>query len=251
MEREVFDRMAEQDQIHWWYVARRKILASLIAREAELPEDARILEVGCGTGHNFEMLKSFGRLDALEVDDAARNLASTRLGAPVGDAPLPDLPGVPDGHYDLVALLDVLEHVDNRAESLRSIVAKLRPNGKILITVPAYQWMWSAHDEVHHHKRRYSRAQMLGLVRAGGLEPIKASYFNAILFPLAAAVRFAKKLARIDSSDDAMPPAAINSLFRGLFSAEAGWLARHDLPFGLSIVVIARRPQVIAAASAA
>src|ERR1700741_3890685 len=118
MEREVFDRMAEQDQVHWWYVARRKILAALIAREAGLPKDARILEGGCAPGHNFEMLERFGALDALEVDDEARALAARRLGRAVGDAPLPGLPGVPDGHYALVALLDVLEHVDDRAESL-------------------------------------------------------------------------------------------------------------------------------------
>src|SRR5580765_199691 len=104
MDRAVFDRMAEQDQIHWWYVARRKILAALIAREADLPEDARILEIGCGTGHNFEMPKGFGQLDALEVDEAARALASSRLGREVGGAPLPGLPGVPDGRYDLIAL---------------------------------------------------------------------------------------------------------------------------------------------------
>jgi len=194
MERAVFDRMAELDQVHWWYVARRKILADLIAREAELPEGARILEVGCGTGHNFEMLKRFGRLDALEVDGEARALSSKRLGHAVGDAPLPELTGVPDRTYDLIALLDVLEHVDNRTESLRSMATKLTPNGKILVTVPAYQWMWSAHDRAHHHKLRYSKRTLRRDAEAAGLRVRKIGYFNSLLFPLAAAVRIVGKI---------------------------------------------------------
>jgi SAM-dependent methyltransferase len=238
MEREVFDRMAEQDQIHWWYVARRKILAALIAREADLPEDARILEVGCGTGHNFEMLRSFGRLDALEVDDAARALASSRLGGAVGDAPLPDLPGVPDGQYDLVALLDVLEHVDNRAESLRSIAAKLKPNGKILISVPAYQWMWSAHDLAHHHKLRYSKKGLRRDAEAAGLKVRKLGYFNSLLFPVAAAVRILGKLAGKTSSDDKVPPGPLNAIFEKIFGLERHVIGRMPFPAGVSLFAL-------------
>ena len=154
MERAVFDRMAEQDQVHWWYVARRRILADLIAREISLPDEARLLEIGCGTGHNLDMLSRFGRLDAIELDASARALASRRLGHEVADSALPELPGVPDRTYHLIALLDVLEHVDGDEAALRSIATKLAPGGSILVTVPAYQWMWSAHDEAHHHKRR-------------------------------------------------------------------------------------------------
>ena len=95
MERIVYDRMAELDEKHWWYRARRSVLRELITRRIRLPDDARILEVGCGTGHNFQMLGRFGRLDAIEVDGAARAIASRRLGHAVMDAPLPQLTGVP------------------------------------------------------------------------------------------------------------------------------------------------------------
>src|SRR5688572_13761726 len=105
MERIVYDRMAELDERHWWYRARRGILSDLIERKIALPQDARILEVGCGTGHNLPMLKRFGRVDAIEVDGAARAIASKRLGHAVMDAPLPELPGVPDRSYDLIAIL--------------------------------------------------------------------------------------------------------------------------------------------------
>lgn len=238
MDRAVFDRMAEQDQVHWWYVARRKILAALIAREADLPEDAHILEIGCGTGHNFEMLKGFGRLDALEVDGEARALACTRLGRAVGDAPLPDLPGVPDGSYDLVALLDVLEHVDNRAESLRSIARKLKPHGKILITVPAYQWLWSAHDLAHHHKLRYSKKGLRRDAEAAGLKVRKLGFFNSLLFPVAAAVRLLGKLAGKTSGDDQLPPRPLNALFEKIFGLERHLIGRMPFPAGVSLFAL-------------
>ena len=183
MERAVFDRMAEQDQVHWWYVARRRILAALIAREVALPADARILEIGCGTGHNFEMLRGFGRLDAVEVDSAARALASSRLGHAVSSAPLPALDGIADRTYHLIALLDVLEHVDDRADSLKSIAAKLAPGGRILVTVPAYQWMWSAHDVAHHHKLRYSKTRPQERRRSGGPQGAQARLFQQPALP--------------------------------------------------------------------
>ena len=170
MERIVYDRMAEIDQLHWWYRARRDILSDLIARKISLPQDARILEVGCGTGHNLAMLGKFGRVEAIEVDGAAREIASRRLGHAVLDAPLPELPGVPDRSYDLIAILDVIEHIDADVAGLTGLAAKLKPGGKILITVPAFPWMWSAHDVVNHHKRRYTRGTLKALVRDAGTE---------------------------------------------------------------------------------
>ncbi len=238
MDRAVFDRMAEQDQIHWWYVARRRILADLIAREVPLPDAARILEIGCGTGHNFEMLRGFGRLDALEVDNEARALASRRLGHAVGDAPLPELTGVPDRTYHLVALLDVLEHVDGDRAALESIAAKLAPGGRILVTVPAYQWMWSAHDVAHHHKRRYSRRRLRRVAEQAGLKVERIGYFNSLLFPLAAAVRLAGKLAGKKESDDKVPPGPLNRLFEKIFGLERHLVGRVRLPAGVSLFAL-------------
>jgi SAM-dependent methyltransferase len=238
MDRAVFDRMAEHDQVHWWYVARRRILADLIRREGDLPDNARILEIGCGTGHNFEMLRRFGRLDALEVDGEARALASSRLGRAVGDAPLPELAGVPDHEYDLIALLDVLEHVDRRPESLKSIAAKLAPGGKILITVPAYQWMWSAHDLAHHHKLRYSKKGLRRDAEAAGLKVRKIGFFNSLLFPIAAAVRILGKLRGKTSSDDDLPPRPLNATFGKIFGLERHLIGRVPFPAGVSLFAL-------------
>lgn len=238
MDRAVFDRMAEQDQAHWWFVARRRILARLIAERIAPPPGARILEIGCGTGHNLDMLGQFGTVDAVELDDHARALAERRLGRPVMKARLPELAGVADGSYDLVALLDVLEHVEADRPALAAIARTLRPGGRILLTVPANPWMWSAHDVAHHHFRRYDRAGLKAVIADAGLGIDLLSPFNTLLFPLAAAARLAGRAAGKTSSDDAIPPAPLNRLFTGLFGLERYLVGRVPLPAGVSLVAI-------------
>jgi SAM-dependent methyltransferase len=238
MERAVFDRMAEQDSRHWWFVARRRILADLIRRQVKPPPNARILEIGCGTGHNFEMLGQFGTIDAIEIDDGARALASLRLGRDVGTAPLPELTGVPDGTYHLIALLDVLEHIEEDQASLESIKRKLAPGGRILLTVPANQWMWSAHDLAHHHHRRYSKAGLREVIKSAGLKVELLTHFNTLLFPLAAAARIAGKITRKQESDDNLPPGPLNGLFTSVFGLERHLVGRIPLPAGVSLVAL-------------
>lgn len=238
MERVIFDRMAELDQTHWWYVARRQILSDLVGRVVKPPKGARILEVGCGTGHNFAMLGGFGHVDGLEVDAPARAIAAQRLGRAVGDAPLPELGGVPDEHYHLIALLDVLEHIAEDRAALASIKAKLAPGGKILLTVPANQWMWSAHDKVHHHFRRYNRATLAKVAREAGLKLDFVSHFNTILFPLAAGFRLLGKVTAREEADDAQPAAPLNAAFTSLFGLERHLIGRVPMPFGVSLAAV-------------
>jgi SAM-dependent methyltransferase len=238
MERIVYDRMAEIDQLHWWYRARRDILSALIDRRISLPSDPRILEVGCGTGHNLAMLRHFGRVDAIEVDGAAREIASKRLGHAVMDAPLPALAGVPDRTFDLIAILDVIEHIDEDVAGLEGLARKLKPGGKILITVPAFPWMWSAHDVVNHHKRRYTRKTLKALVRDAGLKLEFMSWFNSLLFPLAATARLAGRLTGKEDSDDKLPPRPVNWLFERIFGLERYALGRLPFPPGVSLVAI-------------
>jgi SAM-dependent methyltransferase len=239
MDRIVYDRMAAHDSTHWWYRARRDILADYLTRYAGLPADARILEIGCGTGHNLPMLARFGSVDAIEIDPAARRIAAERLGRPVGDAPLPGLPGIPRGAYDLVAVLDVVEHIEDDVAALAAMRSLLKPGGKVLIAVPAHAWMWSAHDVVNHHHRRYSRTTLDRAIRAAGLVPRKASYFNSLLFPLAAAARIAGKVTGREDSDDSPPPGPVNRLFEGIFRLERHLVGRVPMTPGVSIVTLA------------
>jgi SAM-dependent methyltransferase len=239
MERIVYDRMAELDSRHWWYRARREILARLIETKAKPPSGARILEIGCGTGHNLDMLGRFGTVDAVEMDDAARAVASERLGRPAAMSTLPELEGVERGAYDLVALLDVLEHVEDDRASLVSIAERLRPSGKVLLTVPAHPWMWSAHDVVNHHKRRYTKSGFRKVLEDAGLRIELLSYFNSLLFPVAAAARLAGRVTGKEDSDDKLPPAPLNKAFEFLFGLERYAIGRLPFPPGVSLVAIA------------
>ena len=242
MERAVFDRMAELDQIHWWFLARRRILETLIRRVVRPPEKARILEVGCGTGHNLAMLRNFGKIEASELDRSARAVANKRLRGKVKEARLPDLSMFERNAYDLVALLDVLEHVPDDLASLRAIHRRLKPGGALLLTVPANPWMWSAHDAAHHHFRRYTKKQLAELFLRSGLEVQLLSYFNTLLYPLVAAARLVGKVTRKDSADDKLPGDAMNAALERIFRLEAGLIGRVPMPFGVSLVAVVRRP---------
>jgi SAM-dependent methyltransferase len=242
MDRIIYDRMAAHDSTHWWYRARRDILADYIARHADLPKDARILEIGCGTGHNLQMLGAFGPVDAIEIDAAARDVASARLGKPVGEAPLPDLPGVPEASYDMIAVLDVVEHIEDDVAALAGMARRLKPGGKILVTVPAHQWMWSAHDVVNHHHRRYSKATLAKAIADAGLTHNGLRYFNSLLFPAALAARAVGKLTGKDDSDDSPPAKPLNLAFEKIFALERHLVGRVPLPPGLSLITLLSRP---------
>jgi SAM-dependent methyltransferase len=239
MDRILYDRMAEHDTRHWWYRARRKVLSALIGRRISLPRDAKILEIGCGTGHNLAMLEAFGTVDAIEVDPATRVLAEARLGRAVGSAPLPMLTGVPDDHYDLIALLDVLEHIEDDLAALQAIGERLKPSGAILLTVPAHPWMWSGHDVANHHYRRYTKKTLRTVLERAGFKIEVFSPLNALLFPAAIIQRFIAQISNKEGSDDAMPPRLINISFEAIFGLEAHVVGRLPLPPGLSLVAIA------------
>ena len=239
MERAVFDRMAEIDAEHWWFAARRDIIARLIQRQTRLGRRLRILEVGCGTGSNLALLQRFGTVDAIEPDDPARTLATQRSGIAVKGGLLPDGVQLEDGAYDLIVLLDVLEHIPDDLGTLAALRAKLAPGGKLLVTVPAAPWMWSAHDHAHHHHRRYTARSLTDVFQAAGFQVRYRSHFNTVLFPLIAAARIAGKLLKRSGGDDAIPPRPVNSLLRALFGAERHLVGRAALPFGVSLALVA------------
>ena len=239
MERIVYQQMAELDDRHWWYRARRRIIADLIRREARLPEDAQILELGCGTGHNLAMLAGFGHVEGLELDDEARALSEKRLGRKVMSSPLPELAEVPNRHDDLIGAFDVIEHIDEDEGALASIATKLKRGGTFVMTVPAHQWMWSAHDVVNHHKRRYSRRGLKRLIGASPLQLERVGYFNSLLFPIAVAERAASKLRGKSDADVKLPPAPLNLALEKVFAAERYLVGRLPLPPGLSLFAVA------------
>jgi SAM-dependent methyltransferase len=239
MERVVYEQMAELDQRHWWYRARREVLAALIRRRVRPPAGAQVLEIGCGTGHNLAMLAEFGDVDALELDEQARSVAEGRLGRVVMSAPLPELADVPERHYDLVGAFDVIEHIDDDRAALASIASRLRTGGKLVVTVPAHPWMWSAHDVVNHHKRRYSKRALRSLIQSSPLRLDAIGYFNSLLFPVAVAERLSSKLRGKDDANLSLPPAPLNAALERVFAAERHLVGRLPLPPGLSLFAVA------------
>jgi SAM-dependent methyltransferase len=239
MERVVYEQMAELDQRHWWYRARREVLAALIRRRVRPPGGAQVLEIGCGTGHNLAMLAEFGHVDALELDEQARSLAEGRLGRTVMSAPLPELADVPEHHYDLVGAFDVIEHINDDRAAMASIASRLKTGGKLVVTVPAHPWMWSAHDVVNHHKRRYSKRALRSLIESSPLRLDAIGYFNSLLFPVAVAERLSSKLRGKDEADLSLPPALINTALERVFAAERHLVGRLPLPPGLSLFAVA------------
>ncbi|HET7606964.1 MAG TPA: SAM-dependent methyltransferase, partial [Sphingomicrobium sp.] len=141
--------------------------------------------------------------------------------------------------YDLIAALDVIEHVDDDAAAIAAIAGKLKPAGKLVMTVPAHRWMWSAHDVVNHHKRRYSKAAVDRLVESSPLRLDKSGYFNSLLFPLAIAERLASKLRGKDDADVKLPPRPLNAALEAVFAAERHLVGRVPLPPGLSLFAVA------------
>ena len=238
MERAVYDHMAAVDMRHPWYVGRRRVLRTMIGRLG-LPVKARILEIGCGTGHSLAMLSQFGQVDAVEMDAQARALASDRLGRPVGSATLL-LAGVERSAYDLVALLDVLEHIEDDRAALNGIAECLAPSGCILITVPAHPWLWSAHDEANHHFPRYTRKTLKAAIADAGLRLDKLSYFNSLLFPLAVAGRLFGRASKQQVTGDSLPR-PFPWILENVFATERYAIGRLPFPPGLSLLAVVSR----------
>jgi SAM-dependent methyltransferase len=188
------------------------------------------------------MLSEFGQLDAFELDDDARQFASARCGLEIRSGKLPGDISFEPGSFDLIAALDVIEHIDADLESVQALAKLLRPGAPLIITVPAYPWLWSMHDDQHHHKRRYTRLAVRKLAEDAGLVVETCSYFNTILFSLIVGIRFLKKLAgAADKPDDNMPSPFVNAMLRRIFGAERFALRHVSLPFGVSVLCIARR----------
>jgi SAM-dependent methyltransferase len=242
MENELFDEMYKVETQHWWLVARRKIIASIIDTFG-LGLDSKIMDAGCGNGDNLEFLSQYGELIAIEMDDNALARAQSRQIGKVVKGELPDnFPSAINRENDLIVLLDVLEHINDDEKSLSILKNWAKSKGKLLITVPAYQFLWTKHDELHHHKRRYTVGQLKKIIENNGWNVNYISYFNSFLFPLALIARLKDKVfppAKIDSLT--LPNRFINHLFEKIFSLETIILRKFSFPFGLSIIVVAEK----------
>lgn len=245
MESIIYQKTAAVEESHWWFSGRRR-LVQYILDELPLPKNSQILEIGCGTGGNLALLSKYGELHAIEPHDSARLWAENRGLAHIRPGSLPD--GLPydKPRFDLVVMTDVLEHVAKDLQALKRVRQILKADGHIVVTVPATPCLWSDHDVLHHHQRRYTRRTLTAIFLQAGYRIRFISYTNMILFPLIAAARLGKTRFGTAGTDDlAMPPALINHLLQKIFAGERHLFKLGALPFGVSLLLLAtpRSPQ--------
>jgi len=230
---------AAEDRAHWWFLGRRAVILAEMARR--LPAGgARLAELGCGSGGMLEALGRFGTAVGVETDPALRERARER-GLDVRAGALPDAIPLEVGRWDAVCLFDVLEHVDDEAGALAACRRLLGPGGRLFVTVPAYAWLWSRHDELLGHRRRYTARTLRQVAERAGFAVERLTYFNTLLAPPIMAVRLARAALRRPGHDLDRPAPWLNRALAACFSAEARLLAWMSPPFGISVLLAARR----------
>jgi SAM-dependent methyltransferase len=228
---------------HWWYRGRRRIVRAELERLG-LPPDARLLDAGCGSGQLLDLLSEFGRPVGVDPDLESVACAAAR-GRDVIAAGLPELP-FPDATFAACTCLDVLEHLPDDTAALAELARVTRPGGALLVTVPAYESLWSSHDEANEHLRRYRARNVRALAQRAGCITERVTYFNTLLLAPAAIVRLAERLRRrpraATASDLDLTPRALNGALEVPLRIEAA-LLRHGgrLPAGLSLLAVLRR----------
>ncbi len=235
------------EDVHWWFIARRRILLGILNRYigASTNGARRILDVGCGTGTMLTYLARFGDAQGVDIDPEAIEYCHARGLTKVSQSGADTLPFDNDT-FDLVTALDVIEHIDDDLGAMRETRRVLRPGGRLLMTVPAYRFLWGRQDEINLHKRRYVAREVRNRLKSAGFDVEKLTYMNALLFPAIAAIRLVRRVLPTPvetTSDFAFPaPRPLNYLLSELFGAERYVLGRFDIPFGVSILALAQKP---------
>jgi SAM-dependent methyltransferase len=227
---------------HWWYRGRRIVLSRAIA-QLELPRPARILDAGCGSGRNMVELASLGTVTGVELSQTSVALARARGMGEVIEGSVLGMPFEP-GSFDLAVSLDVIEHLDEDLDALRELRRVVAPGGALLVTVPAYEWLWSGHDEINHHHRRYTRRSLQRVAEQAGWRQTRTTYFNSLLLPVAILLRALDRLSTktTESSLDLwVPPGPLNWLLERPLVLEAALIGRGGrIPAGLSLLSVFR-----------
>lgn len=245
MHRDEYAVMFQVEDDYWWYRGLRALVQSVLARYA--PRGAMILDAGCGTGANLQMLQSYGHAIGIDISEQAIAFCRAR-GIPPDRAfraSLNELP-FPDRLFDLVVSFDVICNIPDDVAAFTEIGRVLKPGGRLVTQLPAYQWLWSTHDVAVGHQRRYSSRELRSKVSRAGLEIERITHTNVIFLPLVIARRFAQRPhlngERAVSSDLATPlPRVLNESLGAIAVAEMRALAQMDFPVGVSVLVVAKK----------
>lgn len=230
----------EAEGRHWWFQGRWSVVRALLARTT-LPPRPRILDAGCGTGGNLERYAELGDATGVDPSPDAVGFCRARGIESVHQAGLEQLPFA-DGEFDLIVATDVVEHIEAEQQALRELRRVAAPGGALLLTVPAYMWLWSAEDEKLHHKRRYTRRRLRRAVAAAGWEPTVTTYFNTVLLPAITAAKLLPGPEDDERADLERTPDFLNGPLALPMRFEARLIgAGISLPAGVSLGIVARK----------
>jgi len=245
MEKDLYVQINSIEAHHWWYIGRRKIIFDWLLRILANYSNPNILDLGCGTGHNLQNIREKGYEKSLGLDisfDALSFCRQRKLqGLVCGDGVL--LP-FPNQSFDVVIALDMLEHIKDDASALEGLHRVLRAGGRLVLFVPAFQFLWGLQDEVSHHFRRYTAAEVKTKMSKAGFEIEKLSYANLFLFPVIFAGRILFKLWKNKSnviSENDLSPTWSNKILGSIFGFEHFLLRKINFPIGVSLLCIAKR----------
>jgi len=249
MNKDEYLRQYEIGESYWWFVARRNVILDILKRLFPKERNCNIIDIGCGPGNMLSYLSKFGPTYGLDTSEEAIELCKKRGYDAVkkGDIERIDYP---NETFDAVLGLDVLEHCVNDVSALKEVFRICKIGGYCIFTVPAYQFLWTEHDSALHHKRRYVREELMAKFKKENFLLIKTSYFNTLLFPLQFYFRIFKKISmsfisnrKTSSNTDfiySIHP-FVNKILKVIFEFEKYILRILDMPFGLSLICIARK----------
>lgn len=243
MEEIVYHTNFKLENDYWWFIARNQIVKSLILSKTDLQKGSTIIDIGCGTGGFAKLISDYFQPICIDTSQIAIDYCKKRG---IENSFISTVSDFDFAQYDIKAavMLDVIEHIQNDEAILTEVYNKLPKNAWFIATVPAYQFLWSRHDEIHQHFRRYNRFDFNNLLREIGFNVSYSSYFNTFLFLPAVAKRFLDKITgadkKINEPVEKVSP-LVNSLFKNIFLLEKNLLGKIIFPFGLSIISIARK----------
>ena len=248
MQQHTYGIMYEVEGTHWWFVGRRRIIAAFVEEACrKLEQDSlqngrpRILDVGCGTGANLELLGNYGEAEGVDVSPEALAFCRARGLTNVRQGEAEKLP-YKDGSFDLVTALDVVEHLDDDVAGLREMRRILRPSGRALLFVPAFMFLWGVQDDVSHHRRRYRLPELRRVLKEAGYEVERATYANLSFFAPILMGRVVMRATGLrPASENNINVSALNGVLGRVLGAESALLRRMNFPFGVSALCLARR----------
>lgn len=243
MDRNFLDDYFKMEREHWWFRVRESIILDQFRSGVYKDEPLHVLNVGAATGRSSEMLEPFGIVQSIEYDEPSYRFCRDVLKMKIDQGSITELP-YPDDAFDCVCAFDVVEHVEDHQKAITELFRVCKPGGKIFITVPAFMSLWSNHDVVNHHFRRYRKKQMLNLFSANEGRLLRATYFNFFLFIPIFLVRSLqsiftrKKQVELKPDNDMIESGFINAVLQSIFSFERSLLKKINFPFGVSLLVL-------------